>query len=125
MGESDQVFNPLHTPPLMNEHPISSPPTTSYKKNTSFWPLEAMPFMSAPPGGLSTLTGPDQVAPLSVEVQTHRLLPPVPLCPKALMVPELFEMAQPPSSNMLPEPPLRVVHVVHWLPIEGSVTRCT
>src|SRR5579875_2205003 len=125
MPDSVQVCRLLHAPPLEKQQPMASPgPVTSYMMNTSLFPALPMPFVSTPPGGDTTVTGPLQVCPLSVEVQQKTALPPVPCCAKACKVPLLLETAHPPSWNMFPEPPLNVFQLVHCAAFVGSVMRC-
>src|SRR5437667_11624627 len=95
-------------------------------KNTSLLLELAMPFVSALPGGESTITGEViQVWPLFVERQYQMALPPVPCCAKARISPAaaLYETAHPPSGKMLLRALPNVVQLDHWEPAVGSVMR--
>ncbi|HEY4035535.1 MAG TPA: hypothetical protein VGL94_16375 [Ktedonobacteraceae bacterium] len=110
--------------PFQKLQPILSPPLTSYWKNTSAFPALLIPLISALPGGLRIVPGPLHVSPPSLENQFHSALPPVPCWQYALIVPASLDTAHPPSWNILPDPPLKVFHVVHCELDVGSVTRC-
>ncbi|WP_201363434.1 hypothetical protein [Dictyobacter formicarum] len=84
-----------------------------------------MPRMVALLGGVSTVVGLAlQLCPLSLLLQVHRALPPLPCCTKARRTPLLLESAQPLSSKQVALAPPSVVQLLHWLALPGSVMRC-